>query len=312
MIGRKIWPGILAGSLFCGTAFAQNSIKDIQAASQETAAKKPDSLKEGWNVGGILTLAFAQGTNSNWAAGGQDFSMSLNTADNLWAIYKKRRTSWDNTLQVNYGFTQTTIQGFEKSSDLFDFLSRYGYQLDSGHWYISAMFDLRSQFSNGYNYYKNVAGKDSNQLISQFFAPAYILLSPGVMYKPVDYFSVFLSPASARWVVCTNKLLAPGFGIDTGKTVIFQLGAFASVLFNKAIFKNVAYQARLDLFTNYLKNFGDIDVYSTNQLVMKINKIMSATYSLNIIYDDNARRADGSLWGTQLQSILGLGLAVKL
>ncbi|TDW99404.1 DUF3078 domain-containing protein [Dinghuibacter silviterrae] len=310
MTFRTLWLSILIA--FATGVNGQNSIKDIQSASGQTFSGKPDSLRQGWTVGALLGLTFAQASSSNWAAGAQDFTMSLNTADNFWAFYKKGRVSWDNTLTANYGFTNTTDLGLQKSSDLFDLLSRYGYQLDSGKWFISAMFDFRSQFTNGYNYYKNQQGKDSNQLISQFMAPAYILLSPGVQYKPKDWFSLFLSPVSARWIVSTNKTLAPSFGIDTGKSVLFQFGAFASAIFNKSIAKNVVYTARLDLYSNYLKNFGDIDVYSTNQIAMKVNKVLTATYNLNIIYDDNARRPNGTLWGTQFQSILGIGLAVKL
>jgi hypothetical protein len=309
---HKRWVSTLAVVAICATASAQNSIRDIQAASGTTFSGKPDSLRQGWTVGGLLGLTFGQASSSNWAAGAQDFTMSLNTSDNLWAFYKRGKNSWDNTLTINYGFTSTSDLGLQKSSDMFDLLSRYGHQIDSSKWYLSAMFDFRSQFTNGYNYYRNVQGKDSNQLISQFMAPAYILLSPGVEYKPKDWFSLFLSPVSGRWIVSTNKMLAPSFGIDSGKSVLFQFGAFASATFNKSIAKNVVYTARLDLYTNYLKNFGDIDVYSTNQIAMKINKVLTATYSLNLIYDDNARRSDGTLWGTQFQSILGIGLAVKV
>ena len=144
--------------------------------------------------------------------------MSLNTSDNFWAFYKRGKNSWDNTLTINYGFTSTSDLGLQKSSDMFDLLSRYGHQIDSSKWYLSAMFDFRSQFTNGYNYYRNIQGKDSNQLISQFMAPAYILLSPGVEYKPKDWFSLFLSPVSGALdrvhaIRCWRRIL----GSTTGK-----------------------------------------------------------------------------------------------
>jgi len=290
----------------------QNAIKDIQNQASQPLSGIPDSLKKTWTFGGLVTLNFTQGSNSNWSAGGQDFAMSLNSVNNFFAIYRKGKNSWDNTLNMSYGLTQTTQLGLQKNTDLIDLTSRYGRQLDSSHWAASALFDYRSQFSRGYNYYTSVMGKDSNQLVSRFMSPAYILLSPGFEYKPVPYFGIFLSPVSSRWVVCTDKSLAPNYGIDTGKTVLYQFGAFASITYNHQIAKNVVYNGRLDLYMNYLKNFGDVNVYFTNQFAMKINKVLSATYSLAIIYDDNARRPDGSLWGTQLQSLLGIGLAVKL
>jgi hypothetical protein len=291
---------------------AQNAIKDIANQASQPMAGLPDSLKKTWTLGGLITLSFSQGSSSNWAAGAQDFTMALNTVDNFFAVYKRGRVRWDNTFNVNYGFTQTSDLGLQKSSDLWDLTSRYSYQLDSSHWSASLMFDGRSQFTNGYNYYTNQQGKDSNQLISKAFAPAYFLLSPGFTYTPVAYFSIFLSPASSRITVCTDKDLSPNFGLDTGKSVLYQFGAYASITYNHAIAKNVVYNGRLDLYTNYLKQFGDINVYWTNQLAFKINKLLSATYSMSIIYDDNATRPDGSLWGTQFQSLLGIGLALKL
>jgi hypothetical protein len=300
---------VLAGS---DLALGQNVIKDIQNQANQPLSGIPDSLKKTWTLGGLITLNFTQGSSSNWSAGAQDFSMALNSVNNFFAIYKKGKNRWDNTLNLSYGFTQTTQQGLQKNSDLIDLTSRYGRQLDSSHWSVGALFDFRSQFTNGYNSYTSVTGKDSNQLVSGFMSPAYILISPGFTYTPVAYFSIFMSPVSSRLTVCTNKALAPNYGIDTGKSVLYEFGAFASITYNHQLFKNVVYNGRVDLYTDYLKQFGDINVYWTNQLVMKINKVLSATYSLAIIYDDNARRPDGSLWGTQLQSLLGIGLAVKL
>lgn len=300
---------VLVGTPF---AEAQTSMRDIQNQASQPLGGLPDSIKKPWTIGGLVTLNFAQGSSSNWSAGAQDFSMSLNSVDNFFAVYKKGRSRWDNTFQANYGFTQTTEQGLQKTSDLLDLTSKYGYQLDSSKWSLSALFDYRSQFTNGYNYYKSVTGKDSNQLISGFNAPAYILLSPGFQYTPVAYFSIFLSPVSSRWVVCTNRALAPNYGIDTGKTSTYMLGAYASITYNHQLFKNVGYNGRLDLYSNYLKNPQNINVYMTNQLIMKINKVLSATYSLSIIYDNTEHRPDGTAWGTQLQSLLGIGLAVKI
>ncbi|HTJ12889.1 MAG TPA: DUF3078 domain-containing protein [Dinghuibacter sp.] len=308
--------GLLVSAAFVlasvNLVLGQNVIKDIQNQAGQQLTGLPDSIKKTWTLGGLITLNFSQGSSSNWSAGAQDFSMSLTSINNFFAVYKKGKNTWENTLNLSYGFTQTSQLGLQKNSDLIDLTSRYGRQLDSSHWAASLLFDYRSQFSNGYNYYTSSTGKDSNQLISGFMSPAYILLSPGFEYKPTGYFGIFLSPVSSRLIVCTNKNLAPNYGIDTGKTTLYMLGAFASVTYNHQILKNVLYNGRLDLYSNYLKNAGDVNVYFTNQLAMKINKILSATYSLAIIYDDNARRPDGTLWGTQLQSLLGVGLALKL
>jgi len=133
-------------------------MKDIQNAASQPLTGLPDSIKKTWTIGGLLSLNFSQGSNSNWSAGGQDFSMALTTADNFFAIYKQGLNRWDNTLVMNYGFTQTTDQGLQKNSDLLDLTSKYSRQFDTtSRWAASVMFDYRSQFTNGYNYYKSVS-----------------------------------------------------------------------------------------------------------------------------------------------------------
>ena len=57
--------------------FAQ--IKDLQTdASKEIKKGKIDSSKT-WNTGGQFNLNLAQGSQNNWAAGGDNFSFAINS-----------------------------------------------------------------------------------------------------------------------------------------------------------------------------------------------------------------------------------------
>ena len=77
------------------------TIKDLQSQSSKQVKKgKIDSSKV-WNTGGQFDLNLAQGSQSNWAAGGDDFSFSINSYFGLYAFYKKDRYSWDNTIDLN-------------------------------------------------------------------------------------------------------------------------------------------------------------------------------------------------------------------
>ena len=128
-------------------------------------------------------------------------------------------------------------------------------------------------------------------LTSQFLAPAYILLSPGMDYKPNDNFSFFISPATARWVIVKNDSLAAvaAFGVDSGKNSRFEFGAFASVNFKQKISATSLYQTKLDLFSNYLHNPQNISLYWTNMLAVKISSILSMNLAVNIIYDNDIK-----------------------
>src|SRR4051812_42743932 len=83
--------------------YAQDeTIKNLQTESGKTITKDPnDTIPKTWKLGGIFSLNIAQGSLSNWAAGGEEFSLSANTFINAHAYYKKDKNSWDNSLDFN-------------------------------------------------------------------------------------------------------------------------------------------------------------------------------------------------------------------
>lgn len=246
---------------------------------------------------------------SNWSAGGDKFSLSLNALTNLYAFYKQDKHSWDNSLDLAYGIVQTTSLGKRKASDRIDLLSKYGYAL-SPTLNLAALGNLRTQFANGYSYLKNRVGEDSAVLFSKSFAPAYILLSPGLDWKPRPEFSFFLSPASARWVIVTTPALAPLYGITDGSKSMFEFGAFASANYMKAIGKNFHYKSKLDLFSNYRRNPENIDLYWTNAITAKLTRHLNFSFNYDMIYDDDTRNVDPKKGpAPQILQLMGLGFS---
>jgi len=299
---------------FVFSLYAQDkTVQVLKNESEKTVKKDPnDTIPKIWKKGGLFTLNFNQAALSNWSAGGDKSSLALTSFLNAYAFYKKDKNSWDNTLDLGFGIVSTTSLGKRKSDDRIDFLSKYGYEIAKS-WYISALFNVRTQFANGYAY------RDNNEriLTSDFFAPAYILLSPGVNYKPNDKFSVFVSPITARWVIVNNDSLASvaAFGVDSGKNVKLEIGAYASIGYTTKLGANSQYTSRLDLFSNYRHDPQNIDIYWTNLLAVKITKILAMTFTLNIVYDNDVKtvKGDGTAAGpaAQIQEVMGIGIAVK-
>lgn len=78
-------------------------------------------------------------------------------------------------------------------------------------------------------------------VISDFLAPAYLSLALGLDYKPSDWLSVFLSPATGRATFVNNQMLANDgqFGvtaavrdangaiIEPGKKMRLEFGAYS-------------------------------------------------------------------------------------
>nr|WP_294906880.1 DUF3078 domain-containing protein [uncultured Lacibacter sp.] len=291
------------------TAVAQDAeVKRMKDESNKTIKKEPEQ-KDGWTKGGVFNLNLSQGASRNWAAGAEKFSFSINALANTFAYYKKNRSVWDNTLNAQYGIVNATSIGTRKNDDRLDLLSRYGYQLGDtakSDWYVSALVNLRTQMTTGYNY--AVDPKEKN---SSFFAPAYLLVSPGIMYKPNATFDVFLSPVTSRWVIVNeaNKDIRRLFNFtDTTKGSINEIGAFLSANLKKELAKNINLTSRLDLFSNYKNNPQNIDVFWTNTLGFKVNKYIGFTYNFDLIYDHDVKNVEtGGLLGTQLKSLLGIG-----
>ncbi|HNF02316.1 MAG TPA: DUF3078 domain-containing protein, partial [Ferruginibacter sp.] len=143
------------------------TVKDLKNEAAKSIAKDPkDTVQKTWKLGGLFNLNINQGSLSNWSAGGDKFSFSINSYLNLFAFYKKNRSSWDNNLDLAFGMTNTTSLGSRKASDRIDYLSKYGYAL-SKKWYAAALFNLRTQFAKGYAYSKTAAGKDTSTIISK-------------------------------------------------------------------------------------------------------------------------------------------------
>lgn len=286
------------------------AIRKLQAESLRPVKRYvPDSLIKKWKSGGNYSLTIGQGSLSNWAAGGDEFSFTVNTILQLFSYYRKGRNSWDNTLDIFFGYINTTSLGSRKNDDRFDLISKYGYSLNKK-LNLATLFNVRSQFMRGYTYPNNV-----KTFASTFLSPAYIIFSQGLDFKPTKQVSIFFSPITARWVVVANDALSNRgeYGVKAGANSIGQFGAFGTITIEKYFNKKVLYRSRLDLFSNYQRQPQNVDVFITNVLSTKIGKNLAFNWNVDLIYDDDVRLFGPrkSSPGLQAKSIIGLGLQVK-
>ena len=309
------------------------SVKEMKASASSgipaDSTRKPD--KNGWVKGANFNLSLTQVSNSNWiAAGGDKFSISTAASLNAFASRKWGKKSWDNILDLNYGLVKTTTLGTRKINDRLDFTSKFGYQPNN--WKnvrLSVLGQLRSQLTSGYEY--NYFGTTTKRRNSGFFAPAYIVIAPGIEWTPNNWFSVFGSPVATRWTIVSNgpysyasqggvfngnieTPLATLYGVDPEKENRGEFGAFVTASLRKDILKNVTYISKLDLYSNYLKSPANIDVFWTNKFLLKVNKFIQVSYSIDMLYDDDVKNpvAPTRALGLQALSTLGVVLALKL
>ncbi|HEV7332110.1 MAG TPA: DUF3078 domain-containing protein [Flavisolibacter sp.] len=293
---------------FLSLAAQDETVKKLREEARKEI-KKVGADTIAWRRGGIYNLNLAQGSLSNWAAGGDDFSLTLTSYFHLYSFYKQGKNSWDNTLDFNFGYVNTTSLGSRKNDDRLDALSKYGYALDSV-LNLTALGNFRSQLARGYTYPENV-----KTFSSAFLSPAYLLTSIGFDYKPGPSFSFFISPITSRLVIVKNDSLSAkgAYGVDSGRHINAELGAFASANYIKDFTPNLQYRGRLDLFSNYRHNPQNIDVFMTNVISIKVAKFLTANWNLDLIYDDDVRifGKEGASPALQVKSLIGAGLQIK-
>ncbi len=159
-----------------------------------------------WTKSGDFSLNFNQISFNNWAAGG-DNSLSGVALLNYGVDYDNGINSWKNKIILGYGL-QYLKEDYTKTEDKIDLSSLFGHKI-APKWDIAMLAFFKSQFAKGYD------GDNDSIPVSDFMAPAYIGIGPGLDYKPTDYFSIFMSPATAQWVIVNDQQLADegAFGV---------------------------------------------------------------------------------------------------
>lgn len=321
-----IW---IASGMLCLhlNVFAQAELDKAKVEKGINDAKiidaKPDSAKN-WKFGATFTANFSNVGLSNWQGGGQN-AISLGTLFTGFANYKKDKHSWANYLEMGYGLTRIKelSSSFRKTDDRLVLTSKYGYEMHKS-LYLSGIFDFRTTFAPGYNYASKPGDKDV--LISDAFAPAWIVTALGAEYKPNDKFYLMASPLTSRITIVNNTFLsnAGAYGVDTGKNVRSEFGAYMNSRYKLKVMDNINLQTTLTLFMNY-KTPALLDVFWDNAILMTVNKYVSVNFSTNLIYDDDIKflRKDKDIFqkaserntvgpGIQFRHTLNVGLVYKL
>lgn len=257
------------------------------------AQEKKEEPKDGWKRTGNISFLFNQSAFNNWLAGGAN-NVSGTLGLNYDFNYTKNDWTWDNKLIASYGLTKIKKEDIQKTDDRLELNSLVGKKA-SGHWYYSAFLNFKTQMSS-----TDVAGVQT----SHFFSPAYFQVGPGMLWKKSDNLKINIAPATSKIILIHDHLteFAPAFGIEQGESSRYELGASVSAYYKLDVMKNISVENILNLYSNYLEDFQNVDVDYTVNVVMKVNKYISANLSMQAIYDDNAYE------GLQTKEVFGLGV----
>jgi hypothetical protein len=263
----------------------------INAQETDTTETKP------WKIGTVFNTTLAQTSLSNWAGGGEN-SLSLSGLSNTTANYAKKKISWENSFDFAYGLIKQGDASVEKSDDKIEISSKLGRQIKA-HWNLTGDVEFRSQFSPGY---------ENGILISKFLAPAYIVSTIGLEYKPHEEFYVLISPLTDKTtLVMDDKLSDAGaYGVDPGDKIRNELGSYLKSMLKVDLMENISLQTKLNLFSAYEKNLDQTDVSWETLLLMRVNKYITTNFNTHLIYDEDVTT------DVQFKEVLSVGVIFEL
>jgi hypothetical protein len=266
----------------------------------------------------------------NWNAGG-DNSVAVLTAARFERNYAFRYISWENAVDFRFGLNMREGQGIRKTDDALRFTSTFGYRTDTiSKWYTSGKLNFNTQLANGYKY------PNTETPISRLMAPGYLFLGVGTSYIDAEKkINLYISPLTQKATFVLDQRLANqgAFGVEKavldangnvltpGKNTLMELGFLVTHSWEKEVYENVRMTSRLNLYTDYLNSFGNIDIDWELNFNLKVNQYISAQIGTHLIYDDDIKfdvekAADGSILSpgvtkTQFKQLLGVGVVYE-
>ncbi len=308
------------GFLFLGNTLAQELTISVQ--NKDSLAIKKDTTY--WAKKNVAGLDFSQIAFVNWNAGGNSSVAGL-LKGNFTRKYQRGNVIWNNEMIVRYGINKQEDRELRKTEDAFAMSSNFGYKKHpTSNWYSSARFNFNTQFTNGYAY------PNTSTPISKPFAPAYIFLGIGSEYNRKDInLNVYFSPLTNKTTLVLDQRLANrgSFGvlralyddegnlIRRGKRSRNEIGMLITNYWKNEIYSNMILENRFSLYSDYINNFGNVDVDWQIQVEMIVNKFVRATIGIHTIYDDDIKakkEVDGQQVTVgpriQLKQTLGIGI----
>ncbi len=292
-----------------------------ESALRKSAAPPVDTIL--WESKGLINIHFSQVQLNNWAAGGQSNLSLLTKFDQIWNL-DRERFGWDSELHLAFGLLHRPDDRiFLKTDDRVEWSSKVGYRTTKTG-FITLMAHFRSQLAPGYAIENGVPNREI--LNSNWLSPGYGVVAAGMDYKhPDKAINVFLAPITFKstWVMDDSLSQIGAFGVTPGENSRYELGGYLKMNTIWRITDEISYTIRLDLFSNFMDNPKNIDIYSDHILSLKVNSWLTTTISATMIYDDdialtkkpesvNGESVANVGPGLQWKQVLSVGLSLSI
>lgn len=269
--------------------------------------------KRHWIRSFISSVQFSQAyVSPNWYQGGNN---NLNMLVNIGYDVKLNpafhpNLLFENSFRYKLGMNSApddTLRNYSISEDLLQLNTTLGLRA-AKRWYYSVAVQFKTQLLNSY-------ATNTRNLKSAFLSPGELNVGLGMTYnylnKPKTFsFDASISPLTYNLKVCTDKSMNPeAFGIDPPHRSRTKIGSSGELKLKWVVSKNIVYQSRMFVFTDYENLQGDWE----NTLSMDINRFLSTQIYCHLRYDTNTPYiADEPRWHKlQVKEILSFGFTYK-
>ena len=251
----------------------------LSVTAQEAAAPAPAPEPSHWTAQALTTLSFGQTSLTDWAAGGNGSATFGSTIDAK-ANYAKDKITFNNRLQMAYGFTQTFGVGFQKSADYIILNDDLGYALKNG-FSGTLGYSFKSQLSPGY------AGNIGSDIVSRFFAPATMTLGAGASWTHKGI-SITFTPLTGNVQFVSDPELRTRYGNEPDRFTRWELGARMRFTASASV-QGLTVNTTFDTFSNYLKKPQNLTCDWTLAISAPLTKYISFSLNCRAIYDDKIK-----------------------
>lgn len=261
------------------------------AKAQETIVV-PDTLA-GWDYGWVAGLNGSQASYSNWAQGGVN-TIAITGNSTFRTYFREGKFSYGFLLNTRFGKTKIDGEGTRKTNDRLSIRNRFLYDLgnEDSHFSIYGNLNFRTQFDRGFEYGEDDA--DPDILISNFFSPAYVTESVGLLYRPTEDLSFEAGLGLQQTIVTDDSVLTGDsaeennrYGLQEGDNFRNEGGLNLGASYQRNISSNIIISSTAETFSNFSKSVSSTDVYFSNEFIGNLSNFINTSLRFDIAYDDD-------------------------
>ncbi len=291
---------------------------NVKSFEQDKKLEVKKEEKTFWKFGGQFSAQISQSyVSDNWHKGGESSLAGIAEARGFANYNNEKNIQWDNKAEFMLGMNtmlSDTARPYRITQDVFSVTSKLGIKAFKS-FYYTAEGEFSTQFCNNY-----VSGSDIRTTAP--FSPVKTYLSIGLDYKYKTMLSVFLAPASYKFIFVGDTTVREGvdpeqniarkLGIEKGHRSLHQVGGLLKVTFKHTFIDVIGLESDLSFYANYIGEKKGVELDWRISANFLINRYLSAKITLNPRYDSTIVLPDGEKPKIQFYELISIGFNYKI